>query len=306
MYKPLFLALLIAICSTHITAQKQPSASKPTTIPFRITPYNNIIIRVVVNKLDTLHLMLHTASSDITLTEEALTKIRTVKFNGTVDSVKSWGGNDNTADYSVNNNVAINDLNWENITIWKDKNSGKESDGKIGLNLFGHKSIEFDFDKNQLVIGSKLPRKVKKFSKLKLTSKDDNLFITGTLQTDHTAIENKFLIHSGYSGTILLDDEFVKNNMLDQKIKITDRKKLKDAFGNVLSVEKGLLPAFKISGFRMQSVPAGFFAGAVGRQKMSVLGGDMLKRFNFIIDADKTFIYLRPSHFFNTPFSTDS
>jgi hypothetical protein len=40
-------------------------------------------------------------------------------------------------------------------------------------------------------------------------------------------------------------------------------------------------------------VPVSFFEGALGRQKVSVMGGDFLKRFNIVIDADRAFIYLK-------------
>ena len=41
----------------------------------------------------------------------------------------------------------------------------------------------------------------------------------------------------------------------------------------------------------------GFFEGAIGIQKMSILGGDILKRFNIIIDAERKFIYLKTNKF---------
>ena len=64
--------------------------------------------------------MFHTASSDVTVTEQAFKKLKTVKFDSTADSVKSWGGNKNTSDFSKNNALKIEDLNWSDITIWKD------------------------------------------------------------------------------------------------------------------------------------------------------------------------------------------
>lgn len=43
----------------------------------------------------------------------------------------------------------------------------------------------------------------------------------------------------------------------------------------------------------MINIPVGFFTGALGRQKMSIVGGDLLKRFNLIIDAERANIYLK-------------
>jgi hypothetical protein len=58
---------------------------------------------------------------------------------------------------------------------------------------------------------------------------------------------------------------------------------------------KAILPALKIGTVKLSNVPVGFFSGALGRQKMSVLGGDILKRFNIIIDSKREYIYLKPN-----------
>lgn len=42
--------------------------------------------------------------------------------------------------------------------------------------------------------------------------------------------------------------------------------------------------------------------GSIGRQKMSVLGGDLLKHFNIIIDRKNGFIYIKPNQLMDTPF----
>jgi predicted aspartyl protease len=59
------------------------------------------------------------------------------------------------------------------------------------------------------------------------------------------------------------------------------------------SAKKGLLPKFTIGSVEFTDVPVSFFEGALGRQKVSVMGGDFLKRFNIVIDADRAFIYLK-------------
>ena len=46
----------------------------------------------------------------------------------------------------------------------------------------------------------------------------------------------------------------------------------------------------------LPDVPAGFFSGAVGMQKTSVLGGAVLKRFGLIFDTANGGVYLRRRH----------
>ncbi len=68
---------------------------------------------------------------------------------------------------------------------------------------------------------------------------------------------------------------------------------MKDSYGNILKTKKAIMPLVKIGNEQLTDVPVGFFEGAIGRQKMSILGGDILKRFNWIIDAERKFIYLK-------------
>lgn len=280
------LLLLLTFCSLTTFAQQK------TTIPFKLTDYNNLSIKAVLNQKDTVQLMFHTAANSVTLTEEALKTITSLKFDRT-DSVKSWGGNDNTSRFSKSNTLQIGPLRWENVPIWENKNSGQYTDGKCGLDLFENKVIEIDFDKKLLIITASLPSKIEQYEKLKLTFEDEMMFVEGNVSIGNNNYQNKFLIHSGYAGAILFDDQFAATNKLSQQLKVIDEKQLKDSFGNVLRTKKAIIPAFSLGNLKLNNVPVGFFEGALGRQKMSIIGGDILKRFNIIIDAKREFIYLK-------------
>ena len=280
-----FILALFSICCTPLFAQE-------TVIPFELTPANNIAVKATLNKKDTVTLMFHTAANSLTLTEDAVKKMSSLVFDG-ADSVKSWGGNGNTSRFSKSNTIEIGNRKWEHVPIWENINSGPQTGGKFGLELFDGKIVEIDFDKKVIVLHTKLPGKAKRFEKLRLIYEDEMMFVEGTCEVGGKLLINQFLIHSGYSGTLLLDDQFTASNKIDTQLKIVDQKTLKDSFGNVLVTNKAVLPSFKLSSKRMVSIPIGFFTGALGRQKMSIIGADLLKRFNMIIDAERAHIYLR-------------
>ncbi len=291
------LIALLACCSQLVSAQ----SSKPAIIPFQLTPYNNMAVKALVNHKDTVSLMFHTAANSLMLTEEATKRMKSLVFDR-VDSVKSWGG-ESESRYSKRNSLQIGSLVWENLEIWEDKNSGQQTEGKFGPNLFENKVVEIDFDKSQILVYEKLPAKVKKYEKLSLSYTNGNMFITGTSKLDGNSIDNKFLVHSGYAGAILFDDNFTVNNQLDKKLKIIGEKSLKDSYGNVLKTKKAILPGFAIGKIELANVPVGFFEGAIGRQKMSIIGGDVLKRFNIIFDAQRTFVYLKTNSLAKTGYN---
>lgn len=282
-----YILFILVGLSLSTTAQE-----KTYTIPFQLTDYNNLSIQAILNQKDTVNLMFHTAASSLTLTEEALKNIKSLKF-GRTDNVKSWGGSDNTSRYSESNTVQIGALKWEHIPIWENKNSGQQTGGKFGLELFDNKTIEIDFDKKVLIISNLLPTKAKTYEKLKLTFEDDMMFVEADATLGNNSLKNKYLIHSGYAGAILFDDQFVADHKIGDQLTITAEKQLKDSFGNVLKTKKAILPSFTIGSQILNNVSVGFFEGALGRQKMSIIGGDILKRFNIIIDAKREFIYLK-------------
>lgn len=283
--------ILSLLLSCHVATHAQ---EKPIVIPFKLTKYNNLSVPVVLNKKDTLHLMFHTASSSVTLIEESVKKMGSLHFTG-ADSVDSWGGGGNTSRFSPGNTLQIGGLTIEQEPIWEDKYSGHFTDGKFGLGLFKDKVIEIDFDKKQIVLHNSLPAKAKRYTRLNATFDHDKLFVQATCNTSHDTISNRFLIHSGYSGAVLFDDQFVADHKLNEHLQVTDTKEMKDAFGNALKTRKAVLPGFTIGNTTLLNIPANFFEGTLRRQKMSFIGGDIIKRFNIIIDAQRTAVYLRPN-----------
>ncbi|WP_460950704.1 retropepsin-like aspartic protease [Spirosoma daeguense] len=293
--RELYLLLLLTFGSHLAFSQdkNQPLAGN-YSIPFRLTNFNNISVQTVLNQRDTVRLMFHTAANAVTLTEEAVKQLKTINFAG-ADSVKSWGGGGNTSRYSKSNTIQLGELHWHDVPIWENKNSGLETDGKFGIDLFAHKIIELDFDKKQIRLHSGLPENVGTYEKLKLIIENEMLFVEAGCELGGRIIKNKFLLHSGYSGAVLFDDTFVKDNKIDETLTVISEKELKDSFGNVLKTKRAILPSFRVGNETLTSVPVGFFSGSIGRQKMSIIGGDLLKRFNIIIDVAGQYIYLKPN-----------
>ena len=296
LFSILLFALLIQIANGQIL-QKVEKPLKIHTIPFKLTEYNNLSVEAILNKTETVNLMFHTAATAVDMKAEATKKLTTLKFTDKKDGVKSWGGGSNSSRYSVNNSIQIGDLTGEKVTIWEDINSGQHTDGKFGIDLFKGRIIEIDFDQSVLRLHSSLPKKVKQYDKAKLTVDDEMLLLEADCTINGSRYTNKFLIHSGYAGAILFDDKFASDNKLSEQLQIVGEKTLKDSFGNEVKTKQAILPLLKIQNNSLTNVPVGFFEGAIGRRKMSILGGDILKRFNWVIDAKRDYIYFRSNRF---------
>ncbi|MGY0799863.1 hypothetical protein ACW7G0_12520 [Lysobacter sp. A286] len=267
------------------------ASADSTVVPFTVNEHNNIVVKATLNGADSFDLMLHTASSDVTLTEDAVTASSSIVFTDT-HSVKSWGGESDSR-VSVGNRMTIGSLSRDNIIVWEDKNSGTATDGKFGLDFFQSRMVEIDFARNIILTHENLPAKAQQWHRLDLdTSNDDLLFVEAELTIAGRPYKHRFLVHSGYSGGLLLDDEFSARTRLREKIDITETSSLKDSFGNNIEVHKGTLPVLGLGATSLQDVPTGFFAGSVGTQKMSVMGMDVLRHFNMIFDLQGRALYI--------------
>lgn len=283
------LGLMLLICQMMMGQESIVT----DTVPFELTSHNNISIKALLNDSDTVSLMFHTAASSLTITEKAAKDLSSINWGGE-EEVGSWGGK-TEARYSAFNSLRINDMIWDSLAIWENENSGPTTDGKFGPNLFDGYILEINFDQSILILHQALPLYAEEYQKMNLLIEDDLMFMEGTSNIGGKTFKNRFLIHSGYGGTVLYDDQFAEESEIGKQIEILEENELRDSYGNVLKTKKGKLPEFLIGEIQFEDLPVGFFEGSIGRQKVSVIGGDLLKRLNLIIDAKRGYIYVQPN-----------
>lgn len=296
--------IILQSCHQHIanqsSAHTQKSFTSHDTIDFRLTEYNNIIIKGLVNDLDTVDLMFHTDAHYVSLTREALQHTKTIKFTDTTD-VKSWGGS-GQSEYSDNNTLSLGHLRYDSLRIWSSERSGHYSDGKFGPSVIGSEIFGLNYSEDILVLYSQIPN-TSEYSKIPIDNNDGSLYLSANSVINNDTVSQSFLIHTGYSGTLLYDDDFVNAHSLGSSVEITSESELSDSYGNKIKTKKGVLPLLSISDVQINNAPIGFFEGSIGRQKRSVIGAELLKRFDLIFDLSKNILYLKKSKYFNLPFS---
>ena len=280
------------------------NSASTVRIPFTLTDANNISIRAVLNDKEPVQLMFHTAVDSISLTKDAVGKLKTLKVDQSID-IESWGGRA-AAGVSTGNRLQIAELAWKDQTIFVDELSGPETDGKFGPHLFAGKVIEINFDNRELVVHPSLPEFVSAeastYRRLDFSLDHGSIFVAGELSVGDQRLGNQFMLHTGFGGTVLLDDEFVQKHKLVDRLKSISERELKDAFGNVLKTKKVQLGTLDFGGIQFENVTAEIFAGALGKQKVSVIGGGLIKRFNLVIDSQNKHLYLQPNKLFDLPF----
>jgi hypothetical protein len=280
MFKKISLILLFSGGLFSIQAQQ--------TIPFRITKHNNIIVKTLVNKKDSLDLMFQIAMEDASISPERKRKADHISFD--------------KDDISENNMVEIGKINLKNVRFFNNELTGHEADGKIGTGMFSGKAFKIDYDNNQFEIYDQEPN-IEGYQRVILFNQNGQFFINADNVLDgKQQQEVYFLLQSGYSGALIYSNNFAEEKGLDQLLKITSEKTMKNSSGESIVTKQGILPFFKLNKSVLKDVPAGFFVGKRKTQAVNYLGADMLRRFNWIFDADRKTAYIKPSKYFSEPY----
>ena len=290
--KKIIFSLLFTIISIVIFGQNIVKE-----IPFRLTKYNNILVPVIINQKDTVQLMLHTGSDYITIIEDSYKKMKSISISDTLNNVTSWAGYSDMK-MSQSNVIKFGNEEFSKIPIFIDKQSGHESDGKIGLKFFEGKYLEINFDENKLYVYDKAPTKLKKYTKLNSRYSQETLYVKAFPFIDKKPIETEFMIHTGFSGALMISDDFVKEYKLLEKFEIIGESKLNDAAGNVILSKKSILPNFELANQTFKNVPMSFFDSTIKIQHKNIMGGDLIKRFNLILNPEKDILYVKKSKYY--------
>lgn len=256
------------------------------TIPFHITKHNNMIIKTLVNDKDSLHLMFQIAMEDASLSPERTRNADHLIFKDEI---------------SEGNVVKIGDKKYENIRFFDNEFTGHEADGKIGTGIFKDKIFKIDYDFSRFVVYRQLPD-LKDYQPIDLFVENGQFYIVADNVIDGKQQEAYFLLQSGYSGGLLYSNEFADGKNLDKNLKITGEKTMKDSAGQSITTKQGILPFLKLGNIVLKDVTAGFFTGNLKTQQKNYFAADLMKRFNWIFDADRKKVYVKPSKYFDVPY----
>jgi len=303
MFFNLKVVIILVLVSISMGSAQELTLGSSDTINFNLTAHNNIAIESVLNDTDTLSLMFHTAVGSVSLTPDCTERI--IKNAATKSSdAKSWSGSE-AVEFIEGNKLQITELSWDSITVWLNLLSGHDTDGKFGPNLFGDRFIEINFDDELIVLHENIDSILEGFATYKIViDEHDSMFLEGVLSVNDQGIKNEFMIHTGYGGTIILDDQFYKDNKSIQSLKVIEESDLKDSFGNVIKTKKAIVDKFQLCGMEFQDVPISYFDSELEIQNTSVLGGAMLKRFNMIFDLKEMKIHVKPNKHSKAKFKT--
>ncbi|MEM7199832.1 MAG: hypothetical protein AAF628_06175 [Planctomycetota bacterium] len=261
------------------------------TIPFTLTSANNLSIRAKLDERHQVNLMFHTAVSGVSLTKTAVDELGVAMDQSA--TITSWGGQA-ASRYGTGHHLRIGDRSWDGIAITEDMHSGPGTHGKFGPDLFLPSVIEVDFDASVLRLHAALPELAPSFAPVAIDVVDGNVLVEAAVIIAGAKHTHRFLVHSGFGGTLLFDDAIVRRLALDRKLRVVGESQLRDSIGNVLTTKRVRVPGLELGQTTLRDVEAALFAGAIGQRQMSVLGASILSRFKIVLDLPGAQMFLQP------------
>lgn len=271
-----------------------------TRIPFTLTAADNLSVRAMLNEHEPLDLMFHTAVDGVALTQAAIARLARFHADGQV-AVQSWGGTAQ-ARQSVGNTLRIGELTFRDVVITEDLASGPGTDGKFGPSLFAGRVVAIDFDARELAIHDALPALDSRYDRLDLVVRHGAPFVTGEVVFGERACPVELMLHTGYSGTLLLDEAFVAANAHGAPLETIRERALQDSYGNTIKTRTVRLPRLRLGPLSFANVPVEVFPGRLGSERVSVVGSGLLKRCNLVLDLARAQVHLARNRESAAPF----
>ena len=295
-----FLSLMINLISCK-NSEKHPirnTDQKGILIPFELTEYNNIKIKTILNGRDTLNLKFDSGTTGLLLTHKAIKEKTNLLKNNIEEDTITY----NYVKLKALASLEVGKLKWENLEVYPVQHSGQGTDGRFGWDLFKNKVLSIDYDKNVLIVYDELPE-ISNYTKSKLEKVETLLCLNGTIKVNNTNYSNRFLFDTGYQRALLLDSVIVYEQSFPKNLDVIKTNQLRNGAGEIFITKVVEIPSLTISGqtitkFPTQILnrenPAGF--------KTHILGNELLKRFNTILDFRNETIYLEKNNLFELPY----
>nr|WP_067059404.1 hypothetical protein [Mucilaginibacter sp. L294] len=298
-------------CFTQIASAISPASmvknnvATHDTVPFILTADNAISIKTILNDTDTLLLHFDASSFDFHFTQNAILK-KTRLLANHADALAGKA----TPNYNKLNKAAklqMGSLVWHNVEVLPTKITADGMDGRFGWNLFEGKQVELDYDKNIMIVHSRLPKALKGYVKSKIGFARSFPYINGTFEIDGKKYTGNFTMDTGSGQALILDSAWVSNQHFPKDLKLIKSSILRDPRGNQYEIKIVQAPLYRLNGFALSNIPTLLLAGKnpMGFE-INYLGNDLMKRFNMILDFEKDNIYLKPNKLTPLKYKGDS
>ena len=305
----LFLAIILSAQLLAATAQQAittPAAKKITSFPFFILTGGTVIIKAQLDdNKDTLNFVFDTGSGGISLDSSTVNylKLNRTKTDRTIRGIAGV----RTVDFAYKHSLKLPGLKVDSLDFHINNydilssSYGVKVDGVIGYSFLRRFIVKLNYDDNKMEVFSPGTIKYPRGGNL-LHPTFNTLPVIETNITDQHLTKGRFIFDSGAGLNMLLSEDYVADSSL-----LHSKKKLyatqAQGLGGKKTMNITVLKKITIGSYTFRQVPVYIFNDDYNvtsyPQIGGVIGNDLLRRFNVIINYPEQTIHLIPNtHFF--------
>jgi hypothetical protein len=181
---------------------------------------------------------------------------------------------------------------------------GDRIDGIIGYSFLSRYIVKIDYDSSQIYVYNKGNFKYPKGGFL-LKPALVNIPVQGASLRDIRQLDARFYFDTGAGLCLLLNSDFIK----DSSILNPDKKPLAtqaQGMGGKANMQITTMKELKLGPYRFRNIPVYIFDDEYNVTSYpylaGLIGNDVLRRFNIILNYEKKTLYLTPNSHFRDPF----
>ncbi|MDQ6814080.1 MAG: aspartyl protease family protein [Bacteroidota bacterium] len=306
----LLVALFLLLINARSCAQDTTSkASLITRFPFTTLSGGIIIVQARLDEFpDTLNFILDTGSGGISLDSAVVEYLHLVKTPS--ERILRGIAMMRKVVYVTNRTLHLPNLKIEHLDFHINDYElltsvyGVRIDGIIGYSFFSRFIVKIDYDTNVLEIYSqgkiRYPHRG-----IILKPAISGIPVFNATITDASAVASRFYFDSGAGLCLLMSEDFVKDSAIlakGKKVIITQA----EGIGGKKPMRLTTVKQIKIGPYSFKKIPAHIFEDEFNVTSYPMLGGlignDLLRRFNLIINYQQREIHLQPNTHFRESF----
>ena len=300
---------IAATCTAQEILTPLPKAALITTFPFIQYSGGVMVVKAKLNGIkDSLNFILDTGSGGISLDSATCANLK-IKITPS-DTVITGMGDSHKVSFAFNQTLYFDGLTVNNLNFHVNDYDilssvyGQKIDGIIGYSFFKRYIVKVNFDSSTIQVFSpgemQYPREGTLLNPLFTTLPIVNLTIK-----DKRKINFNYYFDTGAGLCFLLSDRFAN----DSSVLLAKRKPVytqAQGMGGKLQMRLTVTKMVEVGRYRFRNVPTYLYSDDYNVTSYPVVGGllgnDLLRRFNLIINYPKRQIHLSPNSHFADPF----
>ncbi len=265
------------------------SGQAPLRVPFTLDPDRGILLQGALNGVP-VTLALDTGAKVVSVVGPRVEGRVPLTFDGEVTDLGPAGIQ--RAKSSSGNRLTVGDLTWDALEVVNSPFG--ETDVIAGWSLFETQLVELDADRHELVVHESLDTLPPGFVRRPMRVINGSPYIEATLTVRGRRFTEWFLVGSSFNDTLHLSARTMVAHHLTPDDHV--RGALVSASGSPISLDRLELDTVELGGFTFETVQA--TATAVGAKEIphdDLLGNELLRAFNLVLDVKRHQLFLKPN-----------